>query len=382
MSGGVFYANRARRFFCILRFGCELLSLWCNKKTKTMITVTQSIPATCFSANIPDVEFSIGGYRAAVVMTVDGEEIYNERLYPVGGKIQLCELDCLLGPYARQSLKIALGIKIVEQTDSSDAADTKTISADIIYSAADIGMGAADFMAKRFLTLLEGEKVTALNRLEYLHFIGTEAAKVTAEYDDGSTKAFDAVVVAGNDKYTTIDVSADKFVAEGKVLVCYDVQAGARSFRFTIDFDEPDCAPILVFVNSFGVEELLYCTGTHSVAPTYKRDSGYIGRYNRNYNIVETRAFKADTGIMTFAMANWADELLRSQEVHVVNFKDGHANVGKEVTITDSKSEYSNDDDELPRFTFTYQYAQRNHNVVDVLRSGRIFDNTFDNTFE
>lgn len=382
MSGGVFYANRARRFFCILRFGCELLSLWCNKKTKTMITVTQSIPATCFSANIPDVEFSIGGFRAAVVMTVDGVEIYNERLYPVGGKIQLCELDCLLGPYARQSLKIALGIKIVEQTDSSDAADTKTISADIIYSAADIGMGAADFMAKRFLTLLEDSKVTALNRLEYLHFIGTEAAKVTAEYDDGSTKAFDAEVVAGNDKYTTIDVSADKFVAEGKVLVCYDVQAGARSFRFTIDFDEPDCAPILVFVNSFGVEELLYCTGTHTVAPSYKRDSGYIGRYNRNYNIVETRQFKADTGIMPFAMANWADELLRSQEVHVVNFKDGHANVGKEVTITDSKSEYSNADDELPRFTFTYQYAQRNHNVVDVLRSGRIFDNTFDNTFE
>ncbi len=151
-----------------------------------MITVTQSIPATCFSANIPDVEFSIGGFRAAVVMTVDGEEIYNERLYPVGGKIQLSELDCLLGPYARQSLKIALGIKIVEQTVDSDAADTKTISADIIYSAADIGMGAADFMAKRFLTLLEGEKMTALNRLEYLHYIGTEAAKVTAEYDDGS----------------------------------------------------------------------------------------------------------------------------------------------------------------------------------------------------
>ena len=50
-----------------------------------MITVTQSIPATCFSANIPDVEFSIGGFRAAVVMTVDGVEIYNERLYPVGG---------------------------------------------------------------------------------------------------------------------------------------------------------------------------------------------------------------------------------------------------------------------------------------------------------
>ena len=36
----------------------------------------------------------------------------------------------------------------------------------------------------------------------------------------------------------------------------------------------------------------------------------------------------------------------------------------------------------VPRFTFSYQYAQRNHNVFDTLRSGRIFDNTFDNTFE
>lgn len=81
-------------------------------------------------------------------------------------------------------------------------------------------------------------------------------------------------------------------------------------------------------------------------------------------------------------MANWVDELFRSQTVHVVNFKDGHPNIGKEVIITESKSEYSNEDEELPRFTFSYQYAQRNHNVLNLLRSGRIFDNTFDNTFE
>lgn len=160
------------------------------------------------------------------------------------------------------------------------------------------------------------------------------------------------------------------------------VQAGQRKFRFSIDLDEPDCAPILVFENSFGCDELLYCTGTHTVAPTYKRSQGYIGKYNRNYEIAETRTFKADTGFLTFAMANWADELFRSKSIHVVNFKDGHPNVGKEVIVTDSKSEYNNNDESMPRFTFSYQYAQRNHNVFETLRSGRIFDNTFDNTFE
>ena len=53
---------------------------------------------------------------------------------------------------------------------------------------------------------------------------------------------------------------------------------------------------------------------------------------------------------------------------------------GKEVVITDSKSDRSNDDAELPRITFTYQYAQRNHNVLQLYREGRIFDNTFDDT--
>ena len=80
-------------------------------------------------------------------------------------------------------------------------------------------------------------------------------------------------------------------------------------------------------------------------------------------------------------MANWLDDLFRSKCVRVANLYDGTVVPGKEVLITDSKSSYSNDDAELPRFTFTYQYAQRNHNVVQLERAGRIFDNTFDNTF-
>lgn len=374
--------GHAAALVCILMISLRLLSLLLLRPKKAMITVTQSISGTYFSSNVPDVVFSIGGYRALVGIAVDGERIYQEHLFPVNGQISLVDLDRLLTPYARQALKASLSITIEEQNEGSDkAVATTTLSADIIYCEADIGTTAADFVATHFLTLLEGEKLTALNRLEYLHYIGTERAMVVASYEGGMQKLFMLKSIGGNDKYTTLDVSPSQFVDDSYLLLGYVVRAGQRSFRFAIDFDEPDCAPVLVFDNSFGVEELLYCTGTHTISPSYKRSQGYVGRLQRNYEIAETRTFKADTGILTFPMANWADELFRSPSVKVVVFKDGHANVGKEVLITDSKSEYTNEDDSLPRFTFSYQYAQRNHNVVGLVRAGRIFDNTFDNTF-
>ena len=166
--------------------------------------------------------------------------------------------------------------------------------------------------------------------------------------------------------------------------MAYTVEAGSRSQRFEIDFSCPDCAPILEFYNSFGVWELLYCTGTHKVSPQYKRSSTRIKGLLCNYHIEETRNFMADTGILTTAMANWAEDLFRSDEVYVVNVIDGQitsTDGGKLVAITDSKSEITNDIDFMPRFTFTYQYAQRMQNVLQLNRVGRIFDNTFDDTF-
>ena len=88
--------------------------------------------------------------------------------------------------------------------------------------------------------------------------------------------------------------------------------------------------------------------------------------------------FKANTGILSTAMSNWADDLFRSKEIYIL---DG-TTVGKEVTVTEAKAVRSNDPNALPSFEFEYQYAQRNHNVLQLHRAGRIFDNTFDRTFE
>ena len=346
------------------------------------ITVITTLPETVFSSNIPDVEFSVDGSSAVVTFTGnDSEQIMQTTLFPSNGRIRLRDLTGLVDAYAYRQLVVDFNISIQEMDGQTPEGEPVSLSTQVVFCRADVSEDATTFCTNRFLSLLMGTKITAVGRLEYLHYVGAEQAAVTAYYSDGTSRSYTPTVTQGNDNYKTIDVSPDKFTYSGKTLTHYVVTAGSRSQRYNIDFSVPDAAPILLFTNSFGVQELLYCVGEHEVKPEYSRSSAYMNGRMRNYKIEEVRKFNADTGVLNTAMANWADELFRSEEIYVCNFYNNTINVGKEIVILDSKSERSNALDALDRFTFTYRYAQKNQNILQLQRAGRIFDNTFDNTF-
>ena len=333
---------------------------------------------TFFTSLMPGVKVS-SQTACLVTVSVDGVSVFSETLHPVGGFITLSELGELLEPFVRGSLACSVTIS---STPIGGSATTAT--ATVLYAMVDVGIAAATFYGSHFLTILQGEKVTAMGRLEHLWYYGNDAAYVAAEYSDGTEHTFEAVMATGNNRYSCIDASPSHYVMAGKTLVAYTVSAGERTQGYVLEPLIPDCAPILEFYNSFGVWEHLYCTGTHRVAPEYKRNTARIHGRLKQYKVEETRKFEADTGILTPVMAAWADELFRSDLVYVVNVYNGEVcseDQGREVVITESKSEVSNEDDDLPHFSFTYQYAQRIHNVLDLTRVGRIFDNTFDHTF-
>lgn len=349
------------------------------------IAITKSLPATCFSSTIPDVEFSVSGTSAAFDIIVDSERIYSENLFPVAGKICLRDLSSLLTPYARQSLSVDVLIQITERSESDNGATT-SVQTRVIYCKAEIlGNGevidAETFCERNFLTILRGKKITAEGRLELLHYLGSEAPSVRAYYTDDSFADFTPPYFGPNIRIRTIDVSAHHFRSEGKTLTSYYVRVGRRGQRFEIDFSKPVCEPVLVFENSFGCDELIYCHGLQTRSPGYERKSAVIDGMLRNYDIKELRTFKADTGVLCDSMADWLDDLFRSYYVRLVHIKGYTARIGKEITITDSKSEVTNDDAEMSRFTFSYRYAQRNHNVIDIGKGTRLFDETFDYTF-
>lgn len=352
-----------------------------------MITVTQGLSGKYFSASIPDVVITMTGYRLATVMRIstDGKtwkEIYSEHLFPVDGTVKIADLPTLIKPFARQSLILQLKIEMTEEFTDSTPSTTNNQSCQIVYCAAEIDdTTCADFTDNYFLSILMGTKTTSLGRLEYLHYTGKDAATATCTYSDGTQKSFALTAIGGNDNYTTIDVSPSQFVVAGKTLVSFYVTAGSRRQDYLIDLDNPDCAPILIFVNSFGVEELLYCTGVLTKSPSIKYETAYVESKETNIKITETRTFKADTGPLSAAEAEWFGDLLRSDYIRVLTIKNGKLKISREVVISEQKSDQTNEDDEIFRFTFSYHYAQLNHNVVEMYRAGRIFDNTFDYTF-
>lgn len=341
------------------------------------MTITTSISGTMFSSALEQLTLATTSETATVVVSFAGTEIYNETLYAdSSGQITLFDFASLVKPYVRQSLSGTLTV-----TATADDG-TATATATLLYCDAVMNQTAAAFTASHFLNLLDGPKLTAPGRQEYLHYYGSGSPTVTATYDDGTTQTFTPTTSSSGGSYTTLDVSPQNYAATGKTLIAYTVSCGSRSQRYDIDPLRPDCAPMLLFRNSFGCEEIAYCTGTHTMSPDFQYAATFVEGRKENYEIEETRTFKADTGVMTHAMAVWMGDVFRSPEIRILMISPtGALTAGRYVIITSVKADVTNDSDALPRLTFEYTYAQRNHNVFDQTREGRVFDNTFDFTF-
>lgn len=361
-----------------------------------MITLYTSFKRKEFSSQVPDVEFAITLDRALVTVTASksGDQLvaYSEYLFPdSNGKISLCDMDRLIEPYATRWLVFSLGVTIREEriTTNNEGVEVvsehfeRSLSTEIISCRANIlNTTASVWCLERFLSLIDGPKSTAIGWVERLTYIGSAAATCTAYYEDGGSIQFSVPEVFRGDAIT-VDVSSVNFMSSGRRLMWYQVTAGSRSQKYEVDYDvDPDVAPVLLFWNSFGVQELAYCTGELKQVSSYDRKQARIGRLKKTYDMEEKETFRADTGYLTYPMANWWREVFRSRELVVCPVYNGVVETsGKPIVIISEKQEMSNAPDALPRFTFEYEYADRNHSIFDVRAEGRIFDDTFDDTF-
>lgn len=351
-----------------------------------------------FSSEIADLEFAVSFERAKVtVSTIKGlivEKVYEEVLYPDKfGHIRLVDVERLIEPYSDRYTTFGLKADIEEQKvamsnnqETVTVKDTVTVQTVVLTCRARImNMTAAKFCNDHFLTLLDGTRQTASGWKEVLTFLGDLPAAPTcsALYTDGTRTSFQLSVTESGD-FRMLDVSPDNFLSTGRTLAGYTVNAGNRRQEYEVIYDFPaDIAPVLLFVNSFGVEEIAYCTGEHKQASSFDRKQSRFDRTKVSYEIVEKETFRADTGILSYPMANWWREVFRSKSVKLMRIVDGIISLDDfiPVVLSSEKAELSNAPDHLPRFTFEYEYADRNHNIWDNRREGRIFDFTFDNTF-
>lgn len=353
-------------------------------KNKNMARIISQPETLCFSSCIEDIVFGTDDASGTVLleMTVgeDTTTLFNETMYASSGRIVLGSLSELLEPYARISLQLTISCTF---TDDHGSVGIDPVT--VLYANVDVDMDASDFTTEHFLTILNGEKLTAYGRKEYISAYNADTLTVTASVQAANgvitTQTATLQAMASSGDISLFDVSPANISAllalTTSVVLDYTLTAGYRVQNFRVIVDDIPPAPSLLFINSFGCMEFLHCVGKHKKESKYERQSARILGRLRNYRITEDRQFTANTGWLNQAMADWADDLFRSDAVYL--WVDGQR--GRDVVISDSKSEITDEDGNMPAFEFTYTYAQRIHNVMQTGHAWRIFDNTFDHTF-
>ena len=350
-----------------------------------MVSIIKQPVSPCFSSMADDIVFRTDAENG--VLTLDlicsgtRINIIDDTMYPdLGGCITVGDVSSLVEPYARQYLNVTLECSFEDESGSISISPVT-----VLYAKVDVGTTASWFTTNHFLTVLNGEKLTAVGREERLFAYGSSSVSVSADVETGAgafeVRTAQLNAASTSDSISQFDVSPSNIVSllaltSGRLLG-YTVTSGNRTQQFRVVEDHVLPAPSLLFVNSFGCMEFLHCVGTHKKESKYERKSTRVRGRLKNYRVNEDRQFTANTGWLNEGMADWADELFRSDEIYL--WVNGQR--GREVIVSESKSEITNEDDNMPAFEFTYTYAQRIHNVMQPSHAGRIFDNTFDHTF-
>lgn len=255
----------------------------------------------------------------------------------------------------------------------------------VVKSLMRISEPAVSFLPDFFLTPLRTKK-TAIDRYETLSFYPLNQCRVYAVlvyFRDGELFETSVDLMHDSDvqlkSLNTVNCSPMMFYsAESGKLVQFTIRAGNRSFTYEVDNTLPPAEPAVIFSNVFGCWDTMYFTGTKETALEVARSFAYVdGRYTM-YDVKDTESYKVDSGILLGDMLLLGKELAISSSVFIMQ-KDGTAT--EEIVISDSEIKYANDDDSLPTFIYTYRRSSVVSTFVTASRIPRLFDKTFDTTF-
>ena len=339
-----------------------------------MATIVSNLYSKMFTSELAHLECSCASSSMVFSVNLGSTVILSQTYYPdENHNVVIYDLDKLLETYI-DALCETFSLLV-------DGTTVKTIV--VITCRTAIAERANTFYTDFFFTPSMGERDTAIGRHEtvtlYCDSNTSIDALCTYLSADGAivTNTKHLASISG---WAPVDVSPEKFYdASAGQLISYVIQAGARKARYRVLATAPEADPAFIFRNSFGCWETIHLTGAKQVTPSYTRSNALIEGMNVMYDIEETMSYKAHTGPLRPGMVPVALDLARSLEVYLLG-DDGIA--GDRITITDVDVKHTNEDNSIPDFSFTYRRADRRSAQLAVVRPPRVFDKTFDETYE
>jgi hypothetical protein len=231
------------------------------------------------------------------------------------------------------------------------------------------------------------EKRTLPGVAEYIPFVATLNTTVLADvyYVTGGLQKTTVTLFSFGtaDTFHSFDVSAvtvAKYVsADPRDLLCWDVYlSGHRdnAVRYILDKSSSYPPTVLLFQNCFGGVESFLCRGVCKLGHDSEREKAGMG--GRIFNVSQTSlmSYTANTGALTQELCEALIDLLNCRSLMLVKGNDIIP-----VQIASENVSLPNYRDKLASAEFTYTYSVKNLTVYRYDPSRRIFDYTFDQSF-
>ncbi len=363
----VFFHMCAREYFCVM--------------ATQLITAIRPV---MFSYELQCVEISTTEKTVRFRLLHGTDTLLSEDYAPDSqGRITLYDLnelvEAVIGNAPKGAFAVALGSAAV-------------VEFEVLRCSVGMDCTAEEFLDTRFMTSGTDTRTTAPGRYELLNFYERETAhevdvmRVLRNRATGEiTRESACLVPAGAYSPGTVmsvEVSPDYILAQGDTqayeLVEYTVVCGNRKQRYRVTAAAA-ADPSVIYRNRFNVWDTYHFAGTLESDPQFERSQAWMNGQYVTYRTQEVMQFKAMTEPVPLGFECYVQDVARSPEIHRLDA----AGASRELlTVTDCEIKTVNDDDALNVYTLTYRFADKVSAKAFTGARHRVFDDTFDNSYE
>jgi hypothetical protein len=349
-------------------------------------------PTEAFTHMFPSIAVSGGGSGKQLLFSMKVNELTvldrEGYTFNTGGMVTIRHLGDTLAQYfydenydiRRFSLPVSL---VFEAT----GLPTLTSAMVVFFCRSYIGHLTAEAVRYRPLSKCK-EKHTVAQSREYISFVSVSGAAVMAavRYQSNGNVQVRTVTLhtfTTTDDFQTIDVSAavmaDRLAVTVSQLIYWDTYVSGhleKTVRYTLDKEVFFPTTTLLFQNSFGAVESFLCRGVTKDGFSAERET--VVRDGRLSAIVKSSllSFTTNTGPLTDMLRESFKDLLSSRSLMLL--KDG---VAIPVIINSENISMANYPNKLPAAEFSYSYSERHLTLYGYDTAKKIFDRTFDTTY-
>ena len=251
----------------------------------------------------------------------------------------------------------------------------------------DLAVSTADFIARHFLTLQRGEKVTYAGATEVLTFCNAddtpeEPTVQALFYNPDTNKPWtgtytDVLKTTAQDGFFRLEFNVADFISRSNGLLLHSitVKVGAREARYTIAPTMGRRPTTIIYKNAFGQDDTFHFFGTTLTELKPTRSSASFSGKARNYKVSSIPEYRLTTGTLRPESFDAFNDVCSAELAYL------DVNGRPEICITENELKISDDLHEAQQGTITFRFAQgvRLYDPNDPVRT---FDKTFDKTFK